>query len=488
MMRLPSPRIRGSLTRWRGGVAWENGSSPADKMVNSPWPFSGNFSGSLGLLFLTKLRGWEIILAKLAATSLNSFFVLLSIFPVLGLALLFGGVTGIQFWHAVVGLTSTLFFSLCLGLLVSAVCEDERSALLATLLCQIALVFGLPFAWRAVGLAMSNRPLDYLLLYPSPLYFSRLGATGVNSDFWPATFTLIGMGLAFLVAASVILPTAFHNHGRSGAVREACWRRIQFGDPGWRQRRRDEMLCSAPFRWLAGRDRSFAIMAVLYTGMVVGFCLWTLHVGEPKARARRFVPVGIYGTLGLHLLLKFLVVVETCRQFIQDKRVGALELLVCAPARATLMLSSQRQRLQALCIMPAAALGLQGICLMGTVSTQSIWSSWPFALVSLTAWPDTKALIQVGMLHSLEMRTVSRASVASLACVLVPPWLAAAGIATLFSRIASEPAAKLLMVGWFAGVVLYDRWLVREMSRTLRFSFRQLAANDRHRPIVRTSA
>src|SRR5216110_3582582 len=54
--------------------------------------------GTLGLLFLTDLKGYDVVLGKLAATSLHAFFGLLAIFPILGLPLLMGGVSGAEFW------------------------------------------------------------------------------------------------------------------------------------------------------------------------------------------------------------------------------------------------------------------------------------------------------------------------------------------------------------------------------------------------------
>ena len=50
--------------------------------------------GTLGLLFLTDLRAYDVVLGKLVASSLDTFFGLLAIFPILGLTLLLGGVTG----------------------------------------------------------------------------------------------------------------------------------------------------------------------------------------------------------------------------------------------------------------------------------------------------------------------------------------------------------------------------------------------------------
>jgi len=49
--------------------------------------------GTLGLLFLTDLRGYDVVLGKLAATSLSAFYGLLAMLPVLAVPLLLGGVT-----------------------------------------------------------------------------------------------------------------------------------------------------------------------------------------------------------------------------------------------------------------------------------------------------------------------------------------------------------------------------------------------------------
>jgi ABC-type transport system involved in cytochrome c biogenesis permease component len=49
--------------------------------------------GTLGLLFLTDLKGADIVLGKLAATSMRGFYGFLAVFPVLAIPLLLGGIT-----------------------------------------------------------------------------------------------------------------------------------------------------------------------------------------------------------------------------------------------------------------------------------------------------------------------------------------------------------------------------------------------------------
>ena len=57
--------------------------------------------GTLGLLFLTDLRGLDVALGKLVASSLYAFYALLAAFPVLGVSLALGGVTAGELAHAI---------------------------------------------------------------------------------------------------------------------------------------------------------------------------------------------------------------------------------------------------------------------------------------------------------------------------------------------------------------------------------------------------
>jgi ABC-type transport system involved in cytochrome c biogenesis permease component len=62
--------------------------------------------GTLGLLFLTDLKGYDVVLGKLAGTSLNSLYGALAIFPALAIPLITGGVTPGEFWRLVLVLVA----------------------------------------------------------------------------------------------------------------------------------------------------------------------------------------------------------------------------------------------------------------------------------------------------------------------------------------------------------------------------------------------
>src|SRR5258705_2695055 len=95
--------------------------------------------GTIGFLFLTDLRGYDVVLGKLLATSLRGFYALLAVLPILGVTLLMGGVTGAQFWKTRLALVNALFLSLAIGLFVSAVSRDSQKAIATTLFLGLLL-------------------------------------------------------------------------------------------------------------------------------------------------------------------------------------------------------------------------------------------------------------------------------------------------------------------------------------------------------------
>ena len=88
--------------------------------------------GTLGLLFLTDLRGYDVVLGKMITASLKSFYGVLAVLPVLALPLLMGGVTNDQFWRTAGALLNILFFSLSMGMFFSALSWSSGRAVFWT--------------------------------------------------------------------------------------------------------------------------------------------------------------------------------------------------------------------------------------------------------------------------------------------------------------------------------------------------------------------
>ena len=169
--------------------------------------------GTIGFLFLTDLRGYDVVLGKLLATSLRGLYALLAVFPILAVTLLMGGVTGAQFWKTALALMNALFFSLTTGLFVSAISRDSQKALAATLFLLVLLIAGGPVG-DAIFAGVNQRSFDPVLSLSSPGFlFVTAGAWG-KSPFWRGLLVNQGRRLA---AVGPDLPAApAHVAGKGG--------------------------------------------------------------------------------------------------------------------------------------------------------------------------------------------------------------------------------------------------------------------------------
>src|SRR5882762_5735957 len=80
--------------------------------------------GTLGLLFLTDLKGHDVVFGKLAATSVNSIYALVAVVPILALPFFLGGITAGEFWRMTQVLFTTLLFSLAASLFISSISRN----------------------------------------------------------------------------------------------------------------------------------------------------------------------------------------------------------------------------------------------------------------------------------------------------------------------------------------------------------------------------
>ncbi len=116
--------------------------------------------GTLGLLFLTDLRGYDVVLGKWSSQTLRAFYAVLAAFPMLALPLLAGGVTGREFALTLLVVVNTLFFSLAAGLLVSTISWDYTKAISGTavVILLFLIVTGLADSILAAAGWSASRP------------------------------------------------------------------------------------------------------------------------------------------------------------------------------------------------------------------------------------------------------------------------------------------------------------------------------------------
>src|SRR4051794_40227158 len=115
--------------------------------------------GTLGLLFLTDLKGYDVVIGKLAATSLGGFYGLMAVFPVMAIPLLMGGITNGEFWRMVLVLVNTFCFSLAIGIFCSALSRDARKTMGGNFALLLLLTAALPACAAAMAYFLPAHPL-----------------------------------------------------------------------------------------------------------------------------------------------------------------------------------------------------------------------------------------------------------------------------------------------------------------------------------------
>jgi ABC-type transport system involved in multi-copper enzyme maturation permease subunit len=284
--------------------------------------------GTLGLLFLTDLKGYDVVLGKLMATSLNSIYVLLGIFPALAVPLTLGGVTGGEVWRVSLVLLHTLILSLSLGMVISALVRKERTAWVMTLLLMLAMTL-VPLILNWLGLGMF------------PAYFSPATAMGSAFDrefqtqatiFHYSLAALLGMAVTCLGIASVLLPRRWQDEPQDNQPGPTTPRTrsegLQAGSFHAPRNRQQLQLDSNPVVWLAALDGKQSGWLWMLIISVCGGAI-VLTVGSQVYPALAW-PL-LVAALVTHMILALWIALHACHALATSRNSGALEILLSTP-------------------------------------------------------------------------------------------------------------------------------------------------------------
>lgn len=384
-------------------------------------------AGTLGLLFLTDLRGYEVALGKMAASSLNSFYALLAVLPALALPLLLGGVTAGEFWRLALVLVNTLFLSLTAGLCVSACSREERNAwgaafgglillALLPLLAEVAPVFG--------PLRPFSPTLGLVLLHDAEY---RRGA----SWFWGNLGLNHGMAWAFLVTASALVTRGWKEPLKTTKepwARRLRWR-LQPGREATDRRRLRDLLAANPVLWLAWRRREQQVYlwALVILAAVGAGSVWRVAQDAETAGITLFA-----GALLVHLALTLWMASLACSVFAESRDAGLLELLLCTPVHPRQIIQGHAQMLQDVFLRPVATLlTFEAILTVFVLFRLAGWKGLglaqhlPWIGLLLLAWVvfilDLYAVASFGMWAGLTSRKPGQALTKTILFVLLLP-------------------------------------------------------------------
>jgi hypothetical protein len=418
--------------------------------------------GTLGLLFLTDLKGYDVVLGKLFANSLNAFYGVFAVLPMLAVPLLMGGVTLGEFGRTTLVVVNSLFFSLTLGLWMSSVSRSGRKAATGTFLTLIFFCGVLPGigAWYEY-IKGANR-IERALLFPSPVVnyiwaWDYWYKTALN-DFWISLGVIHGFGWLFLLLATVVAPRSWQD--RPAGIQKLRWRERwlmwSHGNMAERLAFRKRLLDRNAFYWLAARARLkpalvWFTLGLLGCGWVYGFSKFHRDWVSPLVS----VPTAVV----LNLMLKAWFAGEAGRQLAEDRKRGALELLLSTPITVRDILQGQllalrRQFLGPLILVLVVACIFMYQSMSDTASDDDRFGTRLFWLGGMTTLvADLIALYWVGMWQGLTAKNPNRASSANVARILVLPgavWALAILVGVLSSmRGGQEITINFMLGAWF---------------------------------------
>jgi hypothetical protein len=431
--------------------------------------------GTLGLLFLTDLRGHDVVLGKLLATSLWAAYGLLAVFPVLALSFLLGGISGGYFWRHVLAVGNTLFFSLAVGLWVSSMSRESQKAMSGALLVCLVFTLGLPLIdWSIAGWDIRKFVPRFSLA--SPLE-ACLEANSGRSAYWGSLAVLHAVSWGFLAWSCRHVRRRLDESGAvwSAAPRSFA-RRWRYGAPAWREAWRRRLLDRNPIAWLASRD--------LWLRRVVG---WVIVLGFALSMVMPILIARVVGAAGfsewavviqivsgvLSLALALWVVVQASRFFVEGVQTRALERILVTPVSVEAILQGHWAGLRRAFLFPAVILLVMKGC-AGALQIYEFWQmsrnqtaganlpfdfftyqmvSVGFGLVLFVT--SLLALAWFGMWMGLTSRKVPVAVIKTVVFVKILPWFVFAfgqGLLMMTIALAQWPSwIPAVLLGVLAG-------------------------------------
>ncbi|HAB18540.1 MAG TPA: hypothetical protein DCE44_19135 [Verrucomicrobiales bacterium] len=298
--------------------------------------------GTLGFLFLSNLRGHDVVLGKLMATSLRAGYALLAILPVLALTITMGGITGAEYWKAALALGNALLISLAAGLLSSAISREAQKALGLTFVLLVTLTAGGPALDSLVGAVTRSQavPLGSL---SSPGYLFVASSSSGGVPFWTA-FVVNQVVLAMLLGMTcVVLPRTWQEHGRTAGSSRRNWFRHWSSSASPSRSTRRRLLEANPIMWVVSRERWQARLLWLAAMMLAAAFGEFLSSRVPTPSAINPTGWVVWTTISAGIgLLIYLGVASQASRFLGDaRRSGLLELLLATPLNESQIIRGQ---------------------------------------------------------------------------------------------------------------------------------------------------
>jgi ABC-type transport system involved in multi-copper enzyme maturation permease subunit len=440
--------------------------------------------GTLGLLFLTDLKGYDVVLGKLAATSVTGLYALLAVFPVLAVPLLTGGMTSSEVGRMLVVLTNTFFFSIAIGIFASAVSREYRTAMATNFLLWLAIVAA-PVA-VGIGLDMARHRFIPPFFYSCPIYSFIISADANYSagpaDFWWSIGVTHLLAWFLALMACRIVPRTWGDKPERAQSRKWRWRDvcsfISYGNAARRTAFRKQALDANAYFWHAARASLKPLHVWLFlvlTGAWWIFC-WAEN-GHIWLDETTYLATAAF----FSSTFKLWITLEAGHTLGEDRRSGAFELLLATPLTVSDILRGQFLALRRQFLKPLLVVIVMDLVFLAMLQRIHRFETSAVTALLIVLPFDIAALICVAMAAALRSKNPAHAPVVAVVRILILPW----AIFGLFRAVSAalewlallpwEPNKRLNVTQWVVISVAVDLFFGLRAWWSLRHEFRQLA-------------
>jgi ABC-type transport system involved in multi-copper enzyme maturation permease subunit len=435
--------------------------------------------GTLGLLLLTDLKGFDIVFGKLSRLT-NPVFCLAAAFPTVGFALILGGVSVGDFFKVGVALLNTLFFFAALGMLISTRARSGSNAVAAAVFA--VLLFSTP---GILAIEIGSVSSGYLVATPMGQFLATMGPTVSAvpaSIFWWSFLTTQIMAWGFFALASYSVTHVTLDGGRPGApVR----RRFSPVSPNGVET--EHLLALVTRIMSTPSNPGWFILALAAFPIVI-----LVAASQVNPAGWFDFPTLAVIAVGCHIGLKFSAANNACRCLPGRRHSGELELLLTTPLDQDSIVRGAAIALKRQLLWPVLfVLAMDSALLVAGWCKAGFWDgfSWAALMFIEVAWfmANLYSLTWLGMFFGLRTTSHSKALGRTLFYILFMPWsgLAVAavcfGIATMGTSF-TPPMTILMVIEFFVMLAICNLGFTGWAASELRDRFRVLAAQQQAAP------
>jgi ABC-type transport system involved in multi-copper enzyme maturation permease subunit len=387
--------------------------------------------GTLGLLFLTPLTAFQIVLGKLVAHGLMGFYSVLIVVPLMSLVMIVGGMRLLDLFAIGISALNILFFSAAVGLWSSTRQTERKKA-------GARGTWVVMFFWWGIPLIVQT--LTYI---QAPAWSVEIvGLFAVNGMFnsafagprvrilaapWLNLLCIHLVAWSFVALATSSLRNRWQDHPPKEQFRlRQWWKNLSLGTSDVRRKLRERLLDQNPFYWLASRDRLRWLSPLLFTLGFLCFIAWQLYMaaGGPGALGGILIMV-----VTITYVQKVMISALSAHQLGIEQEQGTLEMLLSTPlsaesvVRGQIMASRRQFRGPAILCILAQVAAILAVIFLEPFGNGSLLAAFAFAAILILYLVELYAMILAGMWGVVTVKDAKNAAGSAMFQIIAFPAL-----------------------------------------------------------------